>query len=86
MAKKKEPTPEEAAATAAYVEAVDLFQRDPADLAEDPAAVAKIVDYLRATRNNVAAAEAAGKRITKKAATTPASGDKPANPLDQLAV
>jgi hypothetical protein len=86
MTKKKEVTPEEQAAIDQYVEAVDLFQRDPADLVEDPAAIVKIVQYLRDTRANVAAAEKAGKRITKKSATTPTTGDDvPVNPLDALA-
>ena len=85
MTKKKEPTAEEAEATRLYVEAVDLFTKDPAELADDPAALEKIIAYLRATRENVAAAEKAGRKITKKSANTKVTDDRPANPLDRLA-
>jgi|TARA_R110000787_G_scaffold37078_3_gene94427 hypothetical protein len=83
--KKEETTPKEQEAIDRYVEAVDLFQRDPTELVEDPAAIDKIVAYLRTTRTNVAAAEKAGKRINKKSANSLTSDDKPSNPLDALA-
>ena len=49
---------------------VDLLDKDPLELAESEEDIQTIVTYLRATRENIRATEAAGKRITSKAART----------------
>jgi len=55
------------------VEVTGLFDRDLEELADDKPALEKIITHLRKQRENVAAAEQAGKRITKKVATGKAS-------------
>ena len=92
MAKKKEAeptgTPEEqqkrAEEMAAMVKAVKLFEKDPLEIAKTPEDRKIIVDYLRKARANIAAVEAAGKRITKKSAAEGAPAAA-VNPLEQLA-
>lgn len=71
--------------TALIVKATALFDKDPEELAENEKDITTLVKYLRLTRENVRAAEAAGKRITKKAATTKTKTKSEENPLDKLA-
>jgi hypothetical protein len=47
----------------------DIYAKVPADLTDEDIFI--MVDYLRQIAVNVEAAEKAGKRITKKAATNP---------------
>lgn len=49
---------------------VDLFDKDPAELAKNEEDIKRLVAYYRQTRENIRAAEAAGKAINKKTATT----------------
>ena len=48
----------------------EYLEMDPKELAENETGIQKIIEYLRSTRENIRAAEKAGKRITSKAATT----------------
>jgi len=69
------------------VEVTNLFERDLEELADDKPALEKIVAHLRLQRDNIKAAELAGKRITKKVATAkpakPFSLDSPLSELGQ---
>ena len=49
---------------------VDLLEMKPLELAENDDHIKTIVEYLKSTRENIRATEAAGKRITSKAART----------------
>jgi hypothetical protein len=57
----------------------DIYAKVPADLTDEDIFI--MVDYLRQIAVNVEAAEKAGKRITKKAATTPTT---PAQTVDSF--
>ena len=48
----------------------EYLEMDPKELAESEVGIQKVIEYLRGTRENIRAAEKAGKRITSKAATT----------------
>ena len=48
----------------------EYLEMDPKELAENEEGIQQIMQYLRSTRENIRAAEKAGKRITAKAATT----------------
>ena len=48
----------------------EYLEMDPKELSENETGIQKIIEYLRNTRENIRAAEKAGKRITAKAATT----------------
>jgi len=55
----------------------ELFNRDPLDLAQDQEARAFLVDYHRRQREVIRAAEAAGKRVTKKTSLNATPSDEP---------
>jgi len=44
----------------------ELLEKDPMELAENQQDIDKIIEYLKATRENIRAAEKSGKRITGK--------------------
>ena len=50
------------------VEPLDIFSKDPLEIAASPELRAQAIEYLRNCRTNVMEAEASGKRITKKVA------------------
>lgn len=62
-----------------------LFAEEPLSIADSEEKLEKVVAYLRQTRANVAAAQQAGKRITKNAAQgkNPVES-KPDNPINLL--
>lgn len=68
---------------AEMVAAVDLFEKDPLEIAGDEEVKKKIVAYLRWMRENIKAAEKLMERVTEKAAHTKHDAP-PENPLDLL--
>lgn len=62
----------------------ELLEKDSVELSNDEVSIQKIVEYLKATRINVRDAEANGKRISKKSATTKAPKKFEKNILDML--
>jgi len=61
----------------------EYLEMDPKELATNEEGIQKIIQYLKDTRENIRAAEKAGKRITSKAARTKPPQFK-TNPLDML--
>jgi septal ring factor EnvC (AmiA/AmiB activator) len=67
------------------VDVAPLLDKDPAELADNEKDLAKVVDYLRIQRKNVANAAAAGKKPTAKARKTKTEDKKPEeNPINKL--
>ena len=62
----------------------ELLEKDPMELAENQQDIDKIIEYLKATRENIRAAEKSGKRITGKAARTKANPVTEGSILDVL--
>ena len=62
----------------------ELLEKDPMELAENQQDIDKIIEYLKATRENIRAAEKSGKRITGKAARTKAEPVTEGSILDVL--
>tara|TARA_R100000664_G_scaffold33080_1_gene49286 strand:- start:509 stop:733 length:225 start_codon:yes stop_codon:yes gene_type:complete len=62
----------------------ELLEKDPMELAESQQDIDKIIEYLKATRENIRAAEKSGKRITGKAARTKAEPVTQGSILDVL--
>ena len=61
----------------------EFLEMDPKELATNEQGIEKVIQYLRDTRENIRAAEKAGKRITSKAARTKPTQFKN-DPLDML--
>ena len=79
MSKKKEKeTIEE------LVIPTELLEKDPAELADNDKDIQTIITYLKKTRENIRAAEKAGKRITSKSARVKAPEPVGDNILDVL--
>ena len=79
MSKKKEKeTIEE------LVIPTELLEKDPAELADSDKDIQTIITYLKKTRENIRAAEKAGKRITSKSARVKAPEPVGDNILDVL--
>ena len=79
MPKKKEKE-----VTEELVIPTELLEKDPVELASDEEGIKTIIAYLKKTRENIRAAEKAGKRITSKSSrikTPEKAGD---NILDVL--
>ena len=62
----------------------ELLEKDPMELADNQQDIDKIIEYLKATRENIRAAEKSGKRITGKAARTKAQPVTEGSILDVL--
>ena len=62
----------------------ELLEKDPMELADNQQDIDKIIEYLKATRENIRAAEKSGKRITGKAARTKAGPVTEGSILDVL--
>mgnify|MGYP004452295449 FL=1 len=62
----------------------ELLDKDPIELAADEKAIKIIISYLKKTRENIRAAEKAGKRITSKSARIKAPEPVGDNILDVL--
>ena len=62
----------------------ELLEKDPMELADNQQDIDKIIEYLKATRENIRAAEKSGKRITGKAARTIAKPVTEGSILDVL--
>tara|TARA_R100000329_G_scaffold112907_1_gene92661 strand:+ start:441 stop:665 length:225 start_codon:yes stop_codon:yes gene_type:complete len=62
----------------------ELLEKDPMELADNQQDIDKIIEYLKATRENIRAAEKSGKRITGKAARTKAEPVTEGSILDVL--
>ena len=62
----------------------ELLEKDPMELADNQQDIDKIIEYLKATRENIRAAEKSGKRITGKAARTKAKPVTEGSILDVL--
>ena len=62
----------------------ELLEKDPMELADNQQYIDKIIEYLKATRENIRAAEKSGKRITGKAARTKATPVTEGSILDVL--
>ena len=79
MPKKKEEIVEEE-----LVIPTELLEKDPVELATDEEGIKTIISYLKKTRENIRAAEKAGKRITGKSARTKTPEKAGDNILDVL--
>ena len=62
----------------------ELLEKDPMELADNQQDIDKIIEYLKATRENIRAAEKSGKRSTGKAARTKAKPVTEGSILDVL--
>ena len=62
----------------------ELLEKDPAELADNEQDIKTIISYLKKTRENIRAAEKAGKVPTAKAARTKAPEPVGDNILDVL--
>ena len=47
-------------------EVTELFAKEPLEIANDPKKLAKVIEYMRKVRTNIAELEKAGKTINKK--------------------
>ncbi len=62
----------------------ELLEKDPIELADSEQDIKTIISYLQKTRENIRAAEKAGKRITSKSARIKAPEPVGDNILDVL--
>ena len=62
----------------------ELLEKDPVELADNEKDIITIISYLKKTRENIRAAEKAGKRITSKSARVKAPEPVGDNILDVL--
>ena len=62
----------------------ELLEKDPIELADNEDDIKTVISYLKKTRENIRAAEKAGKRITSKSARTKVPEPVGDNILDVL--
>jgi len=62
----------------------ELLEKDPTELADSEQDIKTIISYLKKTRENIRAAEKAGKRITSKSARVKAPEPAGDNIMDVL--
>ena len=62
----------------------ELLEKDPIELADNENDIKTIISYLQKTRENIRAAEKAGKRITSKSARVKAPEPAGDNIMDVL--
>lgn len=62
----------------------ELLEKDPTELADNEKDIKTIISYLKKTRENIRAAEKAGKRITSKSARIKAPEPAGDNIMDVL--
>jgi len=62
----------------------ELLEKDPTELADNEQDINTIISYLKKTRENIRAAEKAGKRITSKSARIKAPEPAGDNIMDVL--
>ena len=63
---------------------LNIWERDPLEIAASPELLAEFIEYLKTTFVNVKAAEAEGKRISKKVARKGMSTETPNDTVEPV--